>query len=54
VCVGEAARALGLAIKGFASSGLAGPKGNRESFIWCTTEGPGIANLEAAARTVEP
>ena len=54
VSVGEAARALGLAIKGFASSGLAGPKGNRESFIWCTTEGPGIKDLEAAARTVEP
>jgi 23S rRNA (cytidine1920-2'-O)/16S rRNA (cytidine1409-2'-O)-methyltransferase len=54
VSVGEAARALGLAIKGFASSGLAGPKGNRESFVWCTTEGPGIEELEAAARTVEP
>ena len=52
--VGEAVRALGLAVKGFASSGLAGPKGNRESFIWCTTEGPGIKDLEAAARTVEP
>ncbi|HXE99106.1 MAG TPA: TlyA family RNA methyltransferase [Solirubrobacterales bacterium] len=54
VSVGEAARALGLAIKGFASSGLAGPKGNRESFVWCTTEGPGIEELEAAARAVEP
>ena len=54
VSVAQAARELGLAVRGFASSGLPGPKGNRESFIWCTTEGPGIKDLEAAARTVEP
>jgi 23S rRNA (cytidine1920-2'-O)/16S rRNA (cytidine1409-2'-O)-methyltransferase len=52
--VAETARMLGLAIRGFASAGLAGPKGNRESFIWCGTEGPGVEDLEAAARTVEP
>ena len=54
LCVAEAATGLGLAVKGFASSGLAGPKGNRESFIWCGLEGPGVGDLEAAAREVEP
>jgi hypothetical protein len=39
---------------GFASSGLAGPKGNRESFVWCGAEGPGVEDLEAATRAVEP
>jgi 23S rRNA (cytidine1920-2'-O)/16S rRNA (cytidine1409-2'-O)-methyltransferase len=52
--VAEAARGLGLAVRGFASSGLEGPKGNRESFIWCDAEGPGVADLQAAARAVEP
>ncbi len=32
--VGEAAVAMGAAVLGFYSSGLPGPKGNRESFIW--------------------
>ena len=54
VSVAEAARGLGLAVMGFASSGLTGPKGNRESFIWCGAEGPGVEDLEAAARAVEP
>jgi 23S rRNA (cytidine1920-2'-O)/16S rRNA (cytidine1409-2'-O)-methyltransferase len=54
VSVAEVARGLGLAVRGFAPSGLEGPKGNRESFIWCGAEGPGIEDLEAAARTVEP
>ena len=52
--VAEAASGLGLAVMGFASSGLAGPKGNRESFIWCGAEGAGVEDLEAAARAVEP
>ncbi|HSF02641.1 MAG TPA: TlyA family RNA methyltransferase [Solirubrobacterales bacterium] len=52
--VAEAARGLGLAVMGFASSGLAGPKGNRESFVWCGVEGPGVEDLEAATRAVEP
>ena len=52
--VAEAARRLGLAVRGFASSGLPGPKGNRESFIWCGVKGPGVDDLEAAARAVEP
>jgi 23S rRNA (cytidine1920-2'-O)/16S rRNA (cytidine1409-2'-O)-methyltransferase len=32
--VGLGARALGAAVLGFRSSGLPGPKGNRETFIW--------------------
>jgi 23S rRNA (cytidine1920-2'-O)/16S rRNA (cytidine1409-2'-O)-methyltransferase len=32
--VGEAALALGEAVLGFFPSGLPGPKGNRESFVW--------------------
>jgi 23S rRNA (cytidine1920-2'-O)/16S rRNA (cytidine1409-2'-O)-methyltransferase len=35
--VADAARAHGLAVLGFAASGLPGPKGNRETFIHCAT-----------------
>jgi 23S rRNA (cytidine1920-2'-O)/16S rRNA (cytidine1409-2'-O)-methyltransferase len=34
VAVGEAALALGTAVLGYRSSGLPGPKGNRETFVW--------------------
>ena len=34
VAVGEAALALGAAVLGYHSSGLPGPKGNRETFMW--------------------
>ncbi len=34
VAVGEAALSLGAAVLGYRSSGLPGPKGNRETFIW--------------------
>jgi 23S rRNA (cytidine1920-2'-O)/16S rRNA (cytidine1409-2'-O)-methyltransferase len=54
VAVGEAALGLGLAVKGFASSGLPGAKGNRETFVWCGAEGGGIQDLEAAAREADP
>jgi 23S rRNA (cytidine1920-2'-O)/16S rRNA (cytidine1409-2'-O)-methyltransferase len=59
VAVGEVALALGAAVRGYHSSGLPGPKGNRETFIWLTdahTEGAaaGVAELEAMAREVEP
>jgi 23S rRNA (cytidine1920-2'-O)/16S rRNA (cytidine1409-2'-O)-methyltransferase len=55
VRVGEAARALDLAVLGYCASGLPGPAGNRESFIWCATGGPGgIADLVSAARAAEP
>jgi 23S rRNA (cytidine1920-2'-O)/16S rRNA (cytidine1409-2'-O)-methyltransferase len=52
--VATAARDLGLPIKGFASSGLPGPKGNRETFVWCGGEGEPVADLEAAIVKVEP
>jgi 23S rRNA (cytidine1920-2'-O)/16S rRNA (cytidine1409-2'-O)-methyltransferase len=53
--VGEVARQLGAAVLGYASSGLPGPKGNRESFAWLA-EGDrgGVDDLESAAREVEP
>ncbi len=54
VSVAEAAVDIGLAFRGFASSGLRGPKGNRETFVWCAAEGPGERDVESAAREVEP
>ena len=53
--VGEAARGLGASVLGYAGSGLPGPKGNRESFVWLA-EGArgGIDDLERAAAAVEP
>ena len=50
--VAEAARELGLPVRGFASSGLPGPKGNRETFVWCGGSGPEVEDLEAAATAV--
>jgi 23S rRNA (cytidine1920-2'-O)/16S rRNA (cytidine1409-2'-O)-methyltransferase len=52
--VAEAAKADGLAVLGFASSGLPGPKGNRETFIHCSVGGDSIADVEEAVREVEP
>jgi 23S rRNA (cytidine1920-2'-O)/16S rRNA (cytidine1409-2'-O)-methyltransferase len=52
--VALAARELGLAIRGFASSGLPGPKGNRETFVWCGGSGEEVADLEAAIAAAEP
>jgi len=53
--VGGAARQLGAAVLGYASSGLPGPKGNRETFVWLAErERGGVVELEAAAREVEP
>jgi 23S rRNA (cytidine1920-2'-O)/16S rRNA (cytidine1409-2'-O)-methyltransferase len=56
--VAAAAIELGAAVLGFASSGLPGPKGNRETFVWLAETGragaldePGVV---AAAREVEP
>ena len=56
VGVAEAARAAGAAVLGTASSGLPGPAGNRESFLWLAEAGrPGaLADLAAAAARVEP
>jgi 23S rRNA (cytidine1920-2'-O)/16S rRNA (cytidine1409-2'-O)-methyltransferase len=55
VDVGAAARQLGAAVLGYASSGLPGPKGNLETFVWLA-EGArgGRLDLEGAAREVEP
>jgi 23S rRNA (cytidine1920-2'-O)/16S rRNA (cytidine1409-2'-O)-methyltransferase len=48
------ARDLGLPVRGFASSGLPGPKGNRETFVWCGGGGEALADLEAAILEAEP
>ena len=53
VTVARAAQALGLPVRGFASSGLPGPKGNRETFVWCGGSGSGVEDLEAAVAAVE-
>ncbi len=53
--VGRAAQGLGASVLGYASSGLPGPKGNRETFVWLAEPGrQGVDDLERAARTVEP
>jgi 23S rRNA (cytidine1920-2'-O)/16S rRNA (cytidine1409-2'-O)-methyltransferase len=55
VSAGDAARALGAAVLGYAGSGLPGPKGNRETFVWIAEAGRGgVRDLEAAAMEVEP
>ena len=53
LAVALAARAIGLPIRGFAPSGLPGPKGNRETFVWCGGEGPEVEDLEAAVLAAE-
>jgi 23S rRNA (cytidine1920-2'-O)/16S rRNA (cytidine1409-2'-O)-methyltransferase len=59
--VGEAALALGELVLGYYSSGLPGPKGNRETFVWLAGAGQGReggaatpAEIERMAREVEP
>jgi 23S rRNA (cytidine1920-2'-O)/16S rRNA (cytidine1409-2'-O)-methyltransferase len=59
--VGEAALALGEVVIGYYSSGLPGPKGNRETFVWLARAGTGRegaaaapGELELMAREVEP
>jgi 23S rRNA (cytidine1920-2'-O)/16S rRNA (cytidine1409-2'-O)-methyltransferase len=51
--VALAARDLGLPVRGFASSGLPGPKGNRETFVWCGGEGHVVEDLDAAIFAAE-
>jgi 23S rRNA (cytidine1920-2'-O)/16S rRNA (cytidine1409-2'-O)-methyltransferase len=51
--VAGAAEALGLAVCGFASSGLPGPKGNRETFLWCSRGGEALDDVDAAIAEVE-
>jgi 23S rRNA (cytidine1920-2'-O)/16S rRNA (cytidine1409-2'-O)-methyltransferase len=52
--VAHAATELGLPLRGFASSGLPGPKGNRETFVWCGGDGGPIADVRAAIEAVDP
>lgn len=53
--VGQAALGLGVAVMGYASSGLPGPKGNRETFVWLAEASRGgLTDLTAAAREIEP
>jgi 23S rRNA (cytidine1920-2'-O)/16S rRNA (cytidine1409-2'-O)-methyltransferase len=51
--VAAAGEAAGLTVRGLASSGLAGPKGNRETFVWFARRGEAI-DLDAALAEVEP
>jgi 23S rRNA (cytidine1920-2'-O)/16S rRNA (cytidine1409-2'-O)-methyltransferase len=55
VDVGLSARTLGASVLGYASSGLPGPKGNLETFVWLAeaARGDGV-DVEAAALEVEP
>jgi 23S rRNA (cytidine1920-2'-O)/16S rRNA (cytidine1409-2'-O)-methyltransferase len=57
LAVGALARdELGLSVLGYASSGLPGPAGNQESFVWIAEPGRegALDDLDAAARKVEP
>ena len=59
VGAGEAALGAGAAVVGYHSSGLPGPKGNRETFVWLADPASGRgtrepAQLERMAREVEP
>jgi 23S rRNA (cytidine1920-2'-O)/16S rRNA (cytidine1409-2'-O)-methyltransferase len=49
----RAAEAAGLTVRGIAPSGLPGPKGNLETFVWASDGGEGLADLEAAIRGAE-
>jgi 23S rRNA (cytidine1920-2'-O)/16S rRNA (cytidine1409-2'-O)-methyltransferase len=59
VSVGRAALGLGASVLGYHYSGLPGPKGNRETFVWLAETGRGGGaqdgkELEAMAREIEP
>jgi 23S rRNA (cytidine1920-2'-O)/16S rRNA (cytidine1409-2'-O)-methyltransferase len=55
IAVGRCARELGASVLGYTGSGLPGPKGNRETFIWIADAArEGASDLAAAAREVEP
>ncbi len=57
VGVGSEARdRLGVAVLGYASSGLPGPAGNLESFVWLAepSRAGAAGDLDAAARRAEP
>jgi 23S rRNA (cytidine1920-2'-O)/16S rRNA (cytidine1409-2'-O)-methyltransferase len=50
--VAKAAEGEGLVVRGIASSGLPGPKGNQETFLWAARTGEPI-DLEAALEGVD-
>ena len=56
VSVANAASEIGLGVRGFASSDLPGPKGNRETFLWASRSGDGLdaSGIERAALEIEP
>jgi 23S rRNA (cytidine1920-2'-O)/16S rRNA (cytidine1409-2'-O)-methyltransferase len=57
VAVGEFARSqLGLSVLGYAASGLPGPAGNLEAFVWIAEAGRegALEDLDAAGRRAEP
>ncbi len=54
LAVARAAEDAGLAATGFASSGLPGPKGNRETFVHLARDGEPLADLAAAVLRVDP
>jgi 23S rRNA (cytidine1920-2'-O)/16S rRNA (cytidine1409-2'-O)-methyltransferase len=51
--VAEAVEKEGLIVRGIASSGLPGPKGNQETFVWASRSGDGV-DLDTALAEVEP
>jgi 23S rRNA (cytidine1920-2'-O)/16S rRNA (cytidine1409-2'-O)-methyltransferase len=53
LAVALAARELGLPGTGFASSGLPGPKGNRETFVRCGGDADPLEDLDAALQKVD-
>jgi 23S rRNA (cytidine1920-2'-O)/16S rRNA (cytidine1409-2'-O)-methyltransferase len=53
VMVADAARALGAVVLGAAPSGLPGPKGNRETFLWLAEAGRDGAIDDVAAHVAE-
>ena len=50
--VAEAVKDEGLTLRGIASSGLPGPKGNRETFVWAASGGEAV-DLDSALEEVE-
>ena len=53
LAVAEAAVDVGLSVRGFAPSGLPGPKGNRETFIRLAADAGGVEDVESAVTEVE-
>ena len=50
--VAAAAGALGAAVRGVAPSGLPGPAGNRETFVWLADEG-GLTDVDAELERID-